>query len=235
MTIAVIIPCRNEAQTIGKVVRDFREALPEASIVVCDNGSTDSTSTEVWKNMAVRLGEPFAGKGNAVRTLFHVVEADIYLMVDGDDTYDAGTARAMVDTLTRFNLDMVTGLRCPDYRDPIRQLGNWFLNRVARNIFGAQTHDLLSGYRCMSRRFVKSFPCRSTGFGLEPELVMWAERNDFKCAEITTPYHARPKGSRSKIKLVRDGLTVLWALWHYSRKAGLSERNEQIVRGIKGG
>jgi hypothetical protein len=212
MNIAVIIPCLNEAAAIGSVVAAFRRCLPEAQIYVYDNGSTDDTA-----NVAVAAGarvkrEPRPGKGNVVRRMFSDVEADIYVLVDGDDTYDATSAPAMVRRLVEDELDMVTGVRrstaAATYRRGHR-VGNRFLTGLVRVVFGSDLGDMLSGFRVFSRRFVKSFPALAAGFEIETELTVHALELRMPTAEIATPYRERPAGTGSKLHTVSDGIQIL--------------------------
>ena len=210
--IAVIIPCHNEAVAIGKVIDDFRTALPEATIFAYDNCSTDDTSAVARRHGAVVRYESQKGKGNVVRRMFADVEADIYVMVDGDDTYDASSAPAMVDALLTQSADMVTGVRNDNSEAAYRRghrLGNWLLTGLVAYIFGNRSRDMLSGYRVMSRRFVKSFPTLAIGFEIETELTVHALQLRCPIAEMATPYKERPEGSVSKLSTYRDGYRIL--------------------------
>ncbi|MDD3371608.1 MAG: glycosyltransferase family 2 protein [Alphaproteobacteria bacterium] len=215
MKTAVIIPCYNEEAAIAKVVADFRQALPGASIYVYDNNSRDRT-VEVAKEAGaiVRL-EPLQGKGNVVRRMFADVEADVYVLVDGDSTYDAPSASKMVEKLCDESLDMVNGARVTDiekaYR-PGHRFGNWILTRMVAWIFGSRFSDMLSGYRVLSRRYVKSFPALSAGFETETELTVHALELRMPTAEVSTPYKDRPVGSVSKLSTFRDGFRILWTI-----------------------
>src|SRR6202012_4468310 len=189
--IAVIIPCHNEAVAIGKVIDDFRAALPNATIFAYDNCSTDDTSRVAREHGAVVRFEPQKGKGNVVRRMFADVEADIYVMVDGDDTYDAASAPELVRTLMSESVDMVTAIRdevaSAAYRRGHR-FGNWMLTGLVAYTFGNRSSDMLSGYRVMSRRFVKSFPALSAGFEIETELTVHALQLRCPIVERRTPY-----------------------------------------------
>lgn len=210
--IAVVIPCWNEEQAIAKVVADFREQLPDATIYVYDNNSRDRTQTLARGAGAVVRSENLQGKGHVVRRMFADVEADIYLLVDGDDTYDACVAPAMVDMLLDGQLDMVTALRMPTREDAYRRghrLGNRLLSSLVCHLFGNRTHDVLSGYRAFSRRFVKSFPALSAGFETETEFTIHALELKMPIGEIVADYRERPAGSRSKLHTVTDGLRIL--------------------------
>jgi glycosyltransferase involved in cell wall biosynthesis len=210
--IAVVIPCRNEATTIGVVVADFRDALPAADIYVYDNNSSDSTAAVAKAAGAIVRHEPLQGKGNVVRRMFADVEADAYVLVDGDGTYDAASATAMVSLLLGESLDMVNGSRVATmeaaYR-PGHALGNRILTGAVGAIFGKRVRDMLSGYRAFSRRFVKSFPALATGFETETELTVHALELRLPMAEIDTPYRGRAAGSESKLRTFSDGFRIL--------------------------
>jgi glycosyltransferase involved in cell wall biosynthesis len=212
LRIAVLIPCWNEAVAIGNVVGGFRAALPGAAIYVYDNNSTDGTAQVARAAGAVVRLERLQGKGNVIRRAFADVEADIYVLVDGDDTYDAADAPAMVRLLTGGQLDMVTGRRVTDiaaaYR-PGHRLGNRVLSGMVRNIFGNRITDMLSGYRVFSRRFVKSFPALAAGFETETEFTVHALELKMPVAEMDTNYRDRPAGSVSKLSTAKDGLRIL--------------------------
>jgi glycosyltransferase involved in cell wall biosynthesis len=210
--IAVLIPCRNEEVAISRVVAAFRAALPAASIYAYDNNSTDNTA-QVARDAGALIGmEEQQGKGHVVRRMFADVDADIYVLVDGDDTYDATAAPAMVSLLLERQLDMVTAVRVTDaaaaYR-PGHRTGNSLLTGLVRHLFGARIHDMLSGYRAFSRRFVKSFPALSAGFETETELTVHALQLALPVGEIHAPYRERPAGSASKLRTVSDGLRIL--------------------------
>ena len=209
--IAVLIPCYNEAVAIGRVVADFKSALPQATIFVYDNNSTDETAVVARQAGAVVRREPLQGKGNVVRRMFADVEADVYLLVDGDGTYDASAAPALLERLLRDDLDMVTGVRVADSSSAYRmghKLGNRALTGVVANIFGNRCADMLSGYRAFSRRFVKSFPALAAGFEIETELTVHALELRMPIADVATRYGARDVGSASKLHTVRDGLQI---------------------------
>ncbi|HEY7800920.1 MAG TPA: glycosyltransferase [Hyphomonadaceae bacterium] len=210
--IAVLLPCYNEALTIAKVVTDFRTVLPAAQVYVYDNNSTDGTADVAGKAGAIVYSETWQGKGSVVRRMFADVDADIYVMVDGDDTYDVKSAPRLIAELTNRNLDMVNGARETRlekaYR-PGHRFGNWFLTGAVRWSFGDKFKDMLSGYRVMSRRFVKSFPALSDGFEIETELTVHALRLRMPTAEIGTPYFERPPGSVSKLNTFRDGFRIM--------------------------
>ncbi len=210
--VAVIIPCYNEEVAIGRVVADFRRALPKARIYVYDNASTDRTAEVAARAGAIVGHEPFKGKGNVMRRMFSDVEADVYVLVDGDDTYDASAAPALVRTLLDNQLDMVNGARVTQIKEAYRfghRFGNRLLTGMVQVIFGKQFGDMLSGYRVFSRRLVKSFPATSAGFEIETELTVHALELRMKTAEVPTRYKDRPEGSTSKLNTIRDGLRIL--------------------------
>jgi glycosyltransferase involved in cell wall biosynthesis len=210
--IAVLIPCFNEAATIAHVIADFRQAFPIADVFVYDNNSTDDTRGIALAAGAIVRTEALQGKGNVVRRMFADIEADAYVLVDGDGTYDAASAPPMVDLLLRESLDMVNGTRIATtthaYR-PGHAMGNRLLTSAVAIIFGDRIRDMLSGYRVMSRRFVKSFPALATGFETETELTVHALELRLPIAEVDTPYRDRPAGSQSKLRTFRDGFRIL--------------------------
>ena len=210
--IAVLIPCYNEAATIGKVVREFRSALPEALVYVYDNNSTDHTTEEAEAAGAVVRHEAQQGKGHVVRRMFRDIEADFYVMVDGDDTYDAAQAPRMVELARSGAFDLVNCVRteAPDaaYRSGHR-LGNAALTGAVRRMFGDRVRDMLSGYKVFSRRFVKSFPALSQGFDIETELTVHALELFMPLAHTEGRYRDRPQGSESKLRTFHDGWKIL--------------------------
>jgi glycosyltransferase involved in cell wall biosynthesis len=209
--VAVLIPCYNEAVAIGRVVADFKSALPQATLFVYDNNSTDETAEVARHAGAVVRREPLQGKGNVVRRMFADVEADVYVLVDGDGTYDASAAPVLVERLLRDDLDMVTGVRIADSSSAYRlghKFGNRALTGVVANIFGDRCADMLSGYRAFSRRFVKSFPALAAGFEIETELTVHALELRMPIADVATRYGSRDVGSTSKLRTVRDGLQI---------------------------
>jgi glycosyltransferase involved in cell wall biosynthesis len=218
--IAVIIPCLDEAAAIAKVVEEFRAAVPAATIYVYDNGSTDRTREVAAAAGAVVRGEPRPGKGNVVRRMFQDVEADVYVMVDGDDTYDPAIAPQLIARLVDENLDMVVGKRVEThvaaYR-PGHRLGNRVLTGLVRRLFGSRIDDMLSGYRVFSRRFVKSFPTSSREFEIETELTVHALQMRMAVAEVETRYKERPVGSTSKLRTFRDGWRILLTIMNLTR------------------
>jgi len=210
--IAVLIPCYNEAASIAAVVEQFSLALPTASIYVYDNNSTDATKARAASAGAIVRTETFQGKGNVVRRMFADIEAEVYVLVDGDGTYDANSAGAMVELLLNNSLDMVNGARIAvtsaAYR-PGHVVGNKMLTGTVALIFGNRLTDMLSGYRMFSRRFVKSFPALASGFEIETELTVHALELRLPIAELPTPYRDRPVGSQSKLRTFRDGFRIL--------------------------
>jgi glycosyltransferase involved in cell wall biosynthesis len=210
--VAVLIPCFNEEVAIGRVVADMRRALPGATIYVYDNNSRDGTVKVAAAAGAVVRSEPRQGKGNVVRRMFADIDADAYVLVDGDATYDAASAPAMVSLLLEERLDMVVGCRvhtaAEAYR-PGHQFGNVMLTSVVAWLFGKSFTDILSGYRVFSRRFVKSFPALAKGFETETELTVHALELRMPIMEVETPYGARPEGSTSKLSTYKDGFRIL--------------------------
>jgi glycosyltransferase involved in cell wall biosynthesis len=220
LEIAVLVPCFNEAAAIAKVVADFRAALPTATVYVYDNNSTDDTSKIAAAAGAVVRRETRRGKGNVVRRMFQDIEADLYVMVDGDDTYDAAVAPELIGRLLDDNLDMVVGKRIEThvaaYR-PGHRLGNQVLTGLVRWLFGDQIEDMLSGYRVFSRRFAKSFPSFSREFEIETELAVHAMQMRMAVAEVDTNYKERPPGSVSKLRTFRDGWRILLTITNLMR------------------
>ncbi len=222
LDVAVLIPCYNEAVAIGGVVRDFRAALPGARIFVYDNNSKDETARVAAEAGAIVRREPWQGKGNVVRRMFSDIEADLYVLVDGDGTYDAPSAPKLIAALLEQQLDMVVGARVEQAADsyqrgayrPGHRFGNAMLTGLVSRIFGRTIRDMLSGYRVFTRRFVKSFPAMSSGFEIETELSVHALELRMKIAEIDTPYGERSAGSFSKLSTYRDGLRILKLVSH---------------------
>ena len=213
--IAVLVPCLDEATTIGEVVTEFRSALPGCTVYVYDNGSTDDTARQAATAGAVVRFEPVSGKGAVVRRMFADVDADLYVMADGDGTYDAAQADQLVKQLREEDLDMVVGARTGVTLDAGRAghaFGNRLFNRLYRWLFGAGFTDILSGYRAFSRRFVKSFPAVSTGFEIETEMSVHASQMRLPVAEVEVDYGTRPDGSASKLRTVADGTNILRAM-----------------------
>ena len=210
--IAVLLPCYNEAGGIAKVIEDFRRALPRATIYVYDNNSSDDTVQIALDSGAIVRREPRQGKGHVVRRMFADIEADIYLMCDADDTYDASAAGHLVEALQAQGLDMVVGARQQEkegtYR-PGHEFGNWMLSVLVRKIFGDQFRDMLSGYRVFSRRFVKSFPVMAGGFEIETELTIHALELEMPACEMPIRFSDRAPGSESKLRTFHDGFRIL--------------------------
>jgi hypothetical protein len=210
--IAVLIPCHNEEGAITKVVTDFRYVLPDATIYVYDNNSSDRTVAVARHAGAVVRREALQGKGNVVRRMFADVDADVYVLVDGDDTYDASTAPAMVRQLLDDQLDMVTGVRVSHAVTAYRRghrFGNRMLTGMVRTVFGRGVTDMLSGYRTFSRRFVKSFPGLASGFEIETEFTVHALEMRMPIGEVRTAYKDRPAGTASKLRTYSDGVRIL--------------------------
>jgi glycosyltransferase involved in cell wall biosynthesis len=210
--IAVLVPCYNEETAIAKVVADFRAALPQAAVYVYDNNSRDLTVHMARAAGAVVRSELHQGKGHVVRRMFSDIEADVYVLVDGDATYDAPSAHTMISRLLADRLDMVVGARVDQDVAAYRlghRFGNKLLTAFVANVFGNTFKDILSGYRVFSRRFVKSFPVLSGGFEIETELTAHALVLELPVAEIETPYYARLAGSQSKLNTWRDGIRIL--------------------------
>ena len=210
--IAVLVPCYNEEATIGRVVMDFQAVLPDAHVFVYDNNSGDRTVEAAEAAGAFVRRERLQGKGNVLRRMFADVEADVYVLVDGDGTYHAPSAPAMIRKLLDDNLDMVVGCRAASQREAYRpghRFGNAMLTGFVAWLFGKSFTDILSGYRVFSRRFVKSFPALSKGFETETELTVHALELRMPVGEVETPYGARPEGSASKLSTYRDGFRIL--------------------------
>ena len=215
LDVAVLVPCYNEERAIAKVVADFRAALPDARVYVYDNNSTDGTVAAAKDAGAVVRRETHQGKGYVVRRMFNDIEADIYVLVDGDATYDAPSARAMIDKLVADRLDMVVASRVDREEAAYRRghrFGNRLLTGFVAHIFGRAFTDILSGYRVFSRRFVKSFPILSGGFEIETELTVHALELELPVGEVATPYYSRPSGSASKLNTWGDGFRILWTV-----------------------
>jgi glycosyltransferase involved in cell wall biosynthesis len=213
--VAVLVPCYNEERSIAKVVGDFKAALPGASVYVYDNNSTDGTVAAACDAGAVVGRESYQGKGHVVRRMFNDVEADVYLLVDGDATYDASSAPAMIARLIEERLDMVVAARADRDEAAYRRghrAGNWLLTSFVAHMFGRTFTDILSGYRVFSRRFVKSFPILSGGFEIETELTVHALELELPVGEVVTPYYSRVSGSASKLSTWTDGFRILWTV-----------------------
>jgi glycosyltransferase involved in cell wall biosynthesis len=221
MHVAVIIPCLDEALTIGAVVSDFRRELPDAQVVVVDNASRDDTAAIAAAHGATVLRERRRGKGHAVRRAFRMVDADVYLLVDGDGTYPPGAARSLVQPILDDEADVVIGGRLDpaskSHFRPLNRLGNRLFLATVNSIFRARISDLLTGYRAMSREFVKRSPVLSSGFELETELTILALERDFRTIEIPVTLVSRPEGSHSKIRVYGDGFRILNAIFSLLR------------------
>jgi glycosyltransferase involved in cell wall biosynthesis len=217
----VLVPCYNEAQTIGQVIAGFRESVPSAVIYVYDNNSRDNTKAVAREAGAIVRSETNQGKGHVVRRMFSDIQADAYLLVDGDDTYDPSIAAEMVGLLLRDKLDMVVGRRVDEsetaYR-PGHRFGNNVLTGTVGRLFGQRCNDMLSGYRVLSRRFVKSFPVFTRGFEIETEMTVHALTLQMPILEIDTHYRERPAGSTSKLRTYRDGIRILSTIFHLFRE-----------------
>jgi glycosyltransferase involved in cell wall biosynthesis len=224
--IAVLVPCYNEEAAIAKVVRDFKAALPDAVVYVYDNNSKDQTIARAKEAGAVVRSEPRQGKGNVVRRMFADIEADVYLMIDGDDTYDSLVAPELVKKLIDENYDIVAGQRIATATEAYRAghvLGNKLLTGLTSLMFRVHLKDMLTGYRVFSRRFVKSFPFTAEGFGIETELTVHAVRLLMPMVEVETKYKERPPGSVSKLSTYKDGFKILFTI------AGLVREERPMV------
>jgi glycosyltransferase involved in cell wall biosynthesis len=224
--IAVLVPCYNEEAAIGKVVRDWRAALPSAVVYVYDNNSKDQTIARAAEAGAVVRSETRQGKGNVVRRMFADIEADVYVMIDGDDTYDPAIAPELVRKLVEENYDIVAGQRIATASDAYRAghvLGNKLLTGLTSLMFNVHLKDMLTGYRVFSRRFVKSFPFTAEGFGIETELTVHAVRLLMPMVEVPTKYKERPPGSVSKLSTYRDGFKILFTI------AGLVREERPLI------
>lgn len=212
--IAMLIPCYNESLTIEKVVSDYKEALPEATIYVYDNNSSDHTDELARKAGAKVVYEYRQGKGNVIRSMFRDIDAECYLMIDGDDTYPAENAREMVDLVLNKGVDMVIGDRLSstyftENKRPFHNMGNRIVRSLINHLFHSNVKDIMTGYRAFSRLFVKSFPVLSKGFEIETEMTIHALDKNFLLEEIPVTYRDRPEGSESKLNTVSDGMKVL--------------------------
>ncbi len=215
--VAVLIPCYNEEQTIEKVVKDFRALLPEAEIYVYDNNSTDKSASLAKKAGAIVRQEVRQGKGNVIRAMFREIDADCYLMVDGDDTYDAQDAVRMCEDVLLGKADMVIGDRLSgaymqENKRKFHNFGNELVRFLINRLFHSKICDIMTGYRAFSYEFVKGFPILSTGFAIETEMTIHAVDRNFKISEMTIGYKDRPEGSESKLNTYSDGARVLWTI-----------------------
>ena len=216
--IAVLIPCFNESMTIEKVVKDYRVALPEADIYVYDNNSTDGTDKIARDAGAIVKYEYRQGKGNVIRSMFRDIEADCYLMIDGDDTYPAESAREMCELVLNKGVDMVIGDRLSstyfkENKRPFHNVGNRTVRFLINKIFKSNVKDIMTGYRAFSRSFVKNFPVLSKGFEIETEMTIHALDKNFFIQEIPVEYRDRPQGSVSKLNTVSDGIKVIMTIF----------------------
>ncbi len=212
--IAILIPCYNEEKTIKKVVEDYKKELPEADIYVYDNNSTDRTSQIAMETGAIVRYEYKQGKGNVIRSMFREIEADAYLMIDGDDTYPAENAKEMCDLVLEGKADMVVGDRLSstyftENKRPFHNFGNKMVRYMINKIFNNDIKDIMTGYRAFSYDFVKGFPVLSKGFEIETEMTIHAVDKNFKIVEIPVTYRDRPEGSESKLNTYKDGLKVI--------------------------
>ncbi len=215
LEIAILVPCHNEEVTIANVVNDFRGQLPHATIYVYDNNSTDDTSRVAAEAGAIVRRETQQGKGHVVRRMFSDIDASVFVLVDGDDTYDATSVRTLIDTLLDEQVDTVNARRVSNEDNTFRfghQFGNRLLTSIVNWLFGKRCADILSGYRTFSRRFVKSFPALSTGFEIETELTVHGLSLNIPMAEVDTPYKDRPDESSSKLNTYQDGFRILWTI-----------------------
>ncbi len=220
-SIAVLIPCLNEESTIGKVIKDFKTYLPHANIYVCDNGSTDKSMEVALSSGAFLFKEKKQGKGNVIRRMFEEIEADVYVMVDGDDTYPAEDVCKLIQPIIDEDADMVVATRLEQAnKDSFtfsHKIGNKLLRGVLNLCFNACLTDILSGYRAMNWDFVKTIPITSRGFEIESELTLQALSKGFVIKEVPTTYRARPKGSESKIRTFSDGYAILMTIIAFTR------------------
>lgn len=217
--IAVLIPCYNEEQTINKVVSDFKKELPEAEIYVYNNNSKDNTVNEALKAGAIVRNEYKQGKGNVVRSMFQDIDADVYIMVDGDDTYPAEEARKIIEPVLKENMDMVIGDRLSstyytENKRPFHNFGNNLVRNLVNYLFKSNVRDIMTGYRAFSKKFVKSMPVMSDGFQIETEMTVFSLVNHMNVKEVTITYRDRPEGSVSKLNTYKDGMKVLLTLFN---------------------
>ena len=228
--VAVLLPCRNEEATIGSVVKTFKSYIPEASIYVCDNASTDKTAEVALSSGAELRYEPLVGKGRALRRLFSEVESDVYVIADGDGTYDPKEASILIKKLLEDRLDMVIGMRRPLDDRFGHKLGNKLFNLLYSWLFGSGFTDIFSGYRVLSRRFVKSFPASSTGFEIETEISVHASQLCLPVAEVPITYMKRSVGSESKLRTIPDGWRIFFKMFSL-----LKENRPMFLFGMIGG
>lgn len=220
--IAVLIPCYNESKTVEKVVKDFKQALPEATIYVYDNNSTDNTAELAEKAGAIVRHEYQQGKGNVIRRMFREIDAECYIMTDGDDTYPSEYAREMADKVLQRNVDMVVGDRLSstyfeENKRPFHNLGNSVVRKSINFLFKSEIKDIMTGYRAFSYQFVKSFPILSKGFEIETEMSIHAIDKNMSIENVIIEYRDRPEGSESKLNTYSDGLKVLFTIFRLYR------------------
>ncbi len=221
MKTAVLIPCHNEEITIGKVIDGLRSQLPSAVIYVFDNCSTDSSASAATEHGAIVIKEPRLGKGFVVESIFNRIDADIYVMIDGDDTYPTDYVGKLIEPLLAGDADMVVGARLADYKDdsfrPLHVFGNNLICRLVNWMGKAQLTDIMSGYRAFNRRVVECIPVVSSGFEVETEMTIQMLYYRMKIVEVNIPYQRRPAGSTSKLHTFSDGFRVLWKLFSLFR------------------
>lgn len=215
--IAVLIPCYNEEKTIGKVVADYKNALPNAVIYVYDNNSSDRTAEIAKEAGAIVRHEYMQGKGNVIRRMFREIDAECYIMTDGDDTYPANSAPEMVEQVLKYNADMVVGDRLSstyfeENDRPFHNFGNWIVRKAINVLFKTDIKDIMTGYRAFSYEFVKTFPILSKGFEIETEMSIHATDKNMQVANVVVEYRDRPEGSESKLNTYSDGMKVLWTI-----------------------
>lgn len=219
--IAVLIPCHNEERTVAKVVADFRRELPQAVVYVFDNASTDATASEALAAGATVIPEPRRGKGYVVENMMSAVEADYFVMVDGDDTYPAAKVHDLLDPVMRGRADMAVGARLADFKKQsfraLHVTGNNLVRGLVNLIFGSALTDILSGYRAFNRRVTRRVPIVSSGFEVETELTIKLLHHGLTITEVQVPYGARPEGSTSKLRTFHDGVRVLWKIFSLFR------------------
>ena len=217
--IAILIPCYNESKTIGKVIKDYKEVLPEADIYVYDNNSTDGTAEIAINAGAIVKHEYRQGKGNVIRSMFHQIDADCYLMIDGDDTYPAENANEMCRYILNNGVDMVIGDRLSstyfqENKRPFHNIGNVMVRMLINKLFHSNVKDIMTGYRAFSKDFVKTFPVLSKGFEIETEMTIFALANKLKVMQVPINYKDRPEGSFSKLNTFSDGFKVILTIFN---------------------
>lgn len=220
--IAILIPCYNESKTIGKVIKDYKEVLPEADIYVYDNNSTDGTAEIAMNAGAIVKHEYRQGKGNVIRSMFHQIDADCYLMIDGDDTYPAENANEMCRYILNNGVDMVIGDRLSstyfqENKRPFHNIGNVLVRTLINKLFHSSVKDIMTGYRAFSKDFVKTFPVLSKGFEIETEMTIHALDKNMLLKEVPITYRDRPSGSESKLNTYTDGMKVIMTIFKLFR------------------